>query len=135
MSSGTSLLLSRSPFQHHITSCSQTLCWISKVCIWTSWKLWFCLTSRLFLEITLPDSRQSWLSSNGNFQSQTSKEQEYCCTNCLCTFKKNFLILCIITCLYYHTKTNGKKRTNGRSSKKNLWFFITLLYLSIDQVN
>ena len=54
---GNNLLLSRSPFQHHIIRCPQILCCISKGCIWTSWKLCPCWPSRSFLEITLPDSK------------------------------------------------------------------------------
>ena len=53
ISGGTSLILSRSLFQHYITSFLQTLCWFSKGCIWTYWTLWFCLPSRSFLEIPL----------------------------------------------------------------------------------
>ena len=35
--------------------------------IWTSWTFWLWWTSRSLLEITIPDSKQYWLSSNINF--------------------------------------------------------------------
>ena len=55
-----------------------------------------------------------------NCQSQLSKRQEYCCPNCLWNLKTKSLpkyssVFCSF--LYYQTKTNGKKRTHGRSPK------------------
>ena len=47
-------------------------CWFSKDYFWNYWTLWICWPSRLFLGITLLDSKQYWLSSNRNFQSQPS---------------------------------------------------------------
>ena len=60
-------------------------------------------------------------SSNIIFQSQPSKIQEYCCTNCICTFKTKSLSdysSAFWSRLYYQTKTNGNKRTHGRSPSK-----------------
>ena len=39
------------------------------------------------------------------------------------------------SCLYYHTETNGKRRTHGRSASKYPWLGWTLPFLSLDQSN
>ena len=74
ISNGTSLLLSRSPFQHHLIRCPQISCWFSKGYIWDSWKLWLCWPSKLLFDTTLPDSKQFRLSSNINLSKSTLKE-------------------------------------------------------------
>ena len=39
------------------------------------------------------------------------------------------------SCIYYQNKTNGKKRTHGRSPRKSPRIGITLPYFSLDQCN
>ena len=48
---------------------------VKKGYILTSLTLWLCWPSRLFLEITIPESQQSWLSSTQNCQDQSSQRQ------------------------------------------------------------
>ena len=81
--------------------------------------------------------KKSRLFSNRKFQNQNSKRQGYCCPSCLWTFKKNLSAYSseFLSCIYYQTKTNGKKRTHGRSPRKSTWIGRTLTYLSLDQGN
>ena len=82
--------------------------------------------------------KKYWLFSNRNCQSKHSKRQEYCCSNCLCTFRTKSLSAyssAFLSCIYYPTKKNGKKGDNGRSPRKSTWLGITLTYLSLDQGN
>ena len=120
---------------HQVTS---SFILVLKVYIWTSWTLWLYWPSRLFLDITIPDSQQSWLSSTQNCQYQSSQRLESCCPNCLWTLKTNSLSTfssAFWSYLYHQTKTNGKKRPDGRSPIKSPWIWISLPYLSPDQGN
>ena len=87
ISSGTSLIFSRSHFQQHLIRQPQKVCWFSKGYIWTSWTLWLYRASKWFLEITLPDPKQFILYSDQNYHIQPSHRQNYCCPNCLCNSK------------------------------------------------
>ena len=71
--SGTTIIFSRSPFQHHFIGWPQTLFWFSKGYVRTSWTLRFSWTSGFFLEINLPDSEQFRISSNINLLKSSLK--------------------------------------------------------------
>ena len=65
------LQFSMSHFQYYIIRFPQVLYWFLKGYIWTSSTLWICLPSSLFLDITLLDLQQSWISSPRNCQDES----------------------------------------------------------------
>ena len=135
ISSWTVLLLYRSSFQHHLIRCPRIICWLLKGYVWTYQTLWLSWPSRLFLEITPPDSKESWLSSNRNCQRQPSKRQQYCYPNYMCNFRTNNLCaysLAFWSCLYFKAKINGKKMTHGSYSRNFNLLGSDLPYLSPD---
>ena len=91
ISSGTSLLLTRSSFQHPLIRCPQNLCWFTKGYIWNYWTLWLCWPSGSFFEITLTDPKQSRLSLYQNFHTQSLNKEEYCCPNYIFPIKTRYL--------------------------------------------
>ena len=118
ISSGTSLIFSRLPLQHHLIRRPKILCCFSKGYIWTYRIFWLCLPSSSFIGITPPASKQCQLTSNRNSQSQHSKKQKCYFPNCLWYIKKKNLSQII--------HTYDKKRTHGGISKKYPWIETTL---------
>ena len=86
----------------------------------TSWKLRGFWPSRSFLEITIPDSKNLDYLLIRIVKVKLHRYNNIS-PNCLCNFKTKYISdysSAFFSCIYYQPKTNGKKRTHEKSSRK-----------------